>query len=119
MRRLLGDILKGRTTYAMSAEVAKPARIDLLGLQPGDVVFFGAKGPKSTPAEVGHMGIYVGNGWFVHSSSVGVTLQPLAGLVHEDVRLGEAAAPRGGAHSLSTSDRARERVALPRVCPVS
>jgi cell wall-associated NlpC family hydrolase len=43
------------------------------------VVFFGDKGPQSTPAEVGHMGIYVGNGWFVHSSSVGVTLQPLQG----------------------------------------
>ena len=54
------------------------------------------------------MGIYVGNGWFVHSSSAGVTLQPLAGLVPEDVRLGEAAAPRGGAHGLATrSDRAR------------
>ena len=75
----LGDILKGRTTYAMSAEVSKPARIDLAGLQPGDVVFFGAQGPKSTPDEVGHMGIYVGNGWFVHSSSAGVTLQPLQG----------------------------------------
>jgi cell wall-associated NlpC family hydrolase len=75
----LGDILKGRTTYAMSAEVAKPARIDLVGLQPGDVIFFGAQGPKSTPADVGHMGIYVGNGWFVHSSSAGVTLQPLQG----------------------------------------
>jgi len=75
----LGDILKGRTTYAMSAEVAKPARIELAGLQPGDVVFFGVKGPKSTPDEIGHMGIYVGNGWFVHSSSAGVTLQPLQG----------------------------------------
>ena len=25
------------------------------------------------------MGIYVGNGWFVHSSNAGVTLQPLQG----------------------------------------
>ena len=75
----LGDILKGRTTYAMSAEIPKPARIDLAGLQPGDVVFFGAQGPKSTPGEVGHMGVYVGNGWFVHSSSAGLTLQPLQG----------------------------------------
>jgi len=76
---LLGDILKGRTTYAMSAEVKKPERIGIEGLEPGDVVFFGAHGPKSTPLEVGHTGIYVGNGWFVHSSSAGVTLQPLQG----------------------------------------
>ncbi len=76
---LLGDILQGRTTYAMSAEVAKPARISLENLSPGDVIFFGDHAAASTPAEIGHMGIYVGNGWFVHSSSAGVTLQPLQG----------------------------------------
>jgi len=76
---LLGDILKGRTTYAMSAEVEKPARIGLADLAPGDVIFFGKRGIRSTPTEVGHTGIYVGNGWFVHSSSAGVTLQPLQG----------------------------------------
>ncbi len=76
---LLGDILKGRTTYAMSGEVKKPARIGIADLEPGDVIFFGAHGPKSTPLEVGHTGIYVGNGWFVHSSGAGVTLQPLQG----------------------------------------
>jgi cell wall-associated NlpC family hydrolase len=75
----LGDILKGRTTYAMSGEVKKPARIGISALEPGDVIFFGAHGAKSTPLEVGHTGIYVGNGWFVHSSSAGVTLQPLQG----------------------------------------
>ena len=76
---LLGDVLKGRTTYAMSAEVKKPARVGIDELQPGDVVFFGDSGPRSTPAEVGHSGIYIGNGWFAHSSSAGVTLQPLQG----------------------------------------
>jgi cell wall-associated NlpC family hydrolase len=75
----LGDILKGRTTYAMSGEVAKPARIGFADLEPGDVLFFGNRGVQSRPAEVGHSGIYVGNGWFVHSSSGGVTLQPLQG----------------------------------------
>ena len=76
---ILGDILKGRTTYAMSAEVKKPARIALADLTPGDLVFFGKRGVRSLPAEVGHMGVYVGNGWFVHSSSAGVTLQPMQG----------------------------------------
>ncbi len=76
---LLGAILQGRTTYAMSGEVRKPARIALADLQPGDVIFFGNHGAKSAPAEIVHTGIYVGNGWFVHSSGAGVTLQPLQG----------------------------------------
>ncbi len=75
----LAAVLKGRTSYAMSGEVARPLRIDRSALQPADIVFFGARGPKSKPSEVGHMGIYVGNGWFVHSSGGGVTLQPLQG----------------------------------------
>jgi cell wall-associated NlpC family hydrolase len=48
-------------------------------LQPADVIFFGAKGPKSKPTEVDHMGIYLGNGWFVHSSRYGVALATLTG----------------------------------------
>ncbi len=72
-------MLKGRTTYAMSGEVGKGQRLDPSLLQPGDVLFFGSRGPRSKPSEIGHSGIYVGNGWFVHSSSAGVTLQPLQG----------------------------------------
>lgn len=76
---LLGTILAGRTTYAMSAEVKRSARIAVADLRPGDIVFFGNRGALSAPAEVSHMGIHVGNGWFVHSSSAGATLQPLQG----------------------------------------
>ncbi len=75
----LTDTLKGRTTYAMSGEIAPDLRIAQPNLEPGDIVFFGSRGPLSTPNEVGHMGIYVGNGWFVHSSGRGVTLEPLTG----------------------------------------
>jgi cell wall-associated NlpC family hydrolase len=75
----LSQTLKGRTTYAMSAEVATSARVSLDELQPGDVVFFGSRGPRSKPSEVGHMGIYVGNGWLVHSSRLGTTLAPMTG----------------------------------------
>lgn len=75
----LSRVLTGRTTYAMSAEVDRRARISREALQPGDVVFFGSRGPRSTPSEVGHMGIYVGNDWFVHSSRYGTTLTPLTG----------------------------------------
>jgi hypothetical protein len=70
--------LKGRTTYAMSAEVPRAKRIPLAGLRPGDLLFFGAHGPTSKPAEIDHMGVYLGGGWFVQSSDEGVALAPLS-----------------------------------------
>lgn len=79
----LAATLEGRTTYAMSGEVPKAQRIAAGDLQPADVVFFGAKGARSKPAEVDHMGIYVGNGWFVHSSRYGVALELLSGWYEE------------------------------------
>ncbi|MEP6892676.1 MAG: NlpC/P60 family protein [Gaiellaceae bacterium] len=75
----LTDSLRGRTTYAMSGEVTPDLRIAQAGLQPADVVFFGSRGLLSSPNQIGHVGIYLGNGWFVHSSSRGVTLEPLIG----------------------------------------
>lgn len=75
----LAGVLRGRTTFDMSGEVSTGLRIGFDSLQPGDVVFFGSRGPQSTPAQVGHSGVYVGAGWFAHSSSNGVTLQPLEG----------------------------------------
>jgi cell wall-associated NlpC family hydrolase len=75
----LADTLQGRTTYAMSGEVPKSKRIALAKLQPADVIFFGAAGPKSKSAQVNHMGIYLGNGWFIHSSGFGVAIAPLSG----------------------------------------
>jgi cell wall-associated NlpC family hydrolase len=75
----LAATLRGRTTYAMSGEVARAKRIPVERLQPADVVFFGAKGSRSKPSEIGHMGIYLGNGWLIHSSSQGVALVPLTG----------------------------------------
>jgi cell wall-associated NlpC family hydrolase len=75
----LAGTLRGRTTFAMSAEVPRERRIPLSGLEPADVVFFGAEGPRSKPRQVDHMGIYVGGGWMVHSSRYGVALVPLTG----------------------------------------
>jgi cell wall-associated NlpC family hydrolase len=75
----LADVLRGRTTYAMSGEVARGKRISLTKLQPADVIFFGAAGPNSKPAQVNHMGIYLGNGWFIHSSGYGVAVVQLSG----------------------------------------
>jgi cell wall-associated NlpC family hydrolase len=75
----LPEMLQGRTTYAMSGEVPAAKRVPFAKLQPADLLFFGAKGPKSKPAQVDHMGIYLGNGWFIHSSSYGVAVAPLSG----------------------------------------
>jgi cell wall-associated NlpC family hydrolase len=75
----LAAVLRGRTTYDLSAEVPRGSRIPLARLVAGDVVFFGASGPRSRPPQVDHAGIYVGGGWMIHSSGQGVTLVPLTG----------------------------------------
>jgi cell wall-associated NlpC family hydrolase len=75
----LASVLRGRTTYQMSGEVPKSKLISASKLQPADVMFFGANGPKSSPTVVDHAAIYLGNGWFVQSSDEGVTLLPFAG----------------------------------------
>jgi NlpC/P60 family protein/S-layer family protein len=76
---LLGASIVGRTTFSMAAERPKADRLPLSAVQPGDLLFFGTRGTASSPQEVGHMGIAVAPGWFVHSSGNGVTLQPLRG----------------------------------------
>lgn len=75
----LAGVLRGRSSYEMSGEVPRSARIPRGRIQPSDLVFFGSRGPRSRPSEVGHMGIYVGNGWLVHSSRFGTSMQPMTG----------------------------------------
>jgi cell wall-associated NlpC family hydrolase len=75
----LAGVLRGRTTFQMSGEVPKSKLIRASKLQPADVMFFGANGPKSSPSVVDHTGLYLGNGWFVQSSGEGVTLLPFDG----------------------------------------
>jgi cell wall-associated NlpC family hydrolase len=80
----LASMLRGRTTFQMSGEVPASKRIHFADLQPADVIFFGDNGPRSQPAQVGHMGIYIGNGWFIHSSEYGVALATLDGWYRRD-----------------------------------
>jgi cell wall-associated NlpC family hydrolase len=60
------------------AKRAKP-RIKRKDLLPGDPIFFAPQGPKSKVSTIYHAGLYLGNGWFIHStgSSDGVTLDSL------------------------------------------
>ena len=76
----LASVLRGRTTYEMSGEVGQARRIKKTqNLQPGDVLFQGTRGPRSKPAQIDHAAIYLGGGWFVHSSGSGTTLHPFEG----------------------------------------
>jgi cell wall-associated NlpC family hydrolase len=75
----LAPTIKGRTTYQMSGEVPKSKRIAFAKLAPGDVLFFGPNGPRSSAGSIGHTGIYLGAGWMIHSSGQGVAVSPLTG----------------------------------------
>jgi hypothetical protein len=57
---------------------AKP-RIKRSQLKCGDLIFFGPKGPSSSVTSIYHAGLYLGRGWFIHStgSSNGVQLASL------------------------------------------
>jgi cell wall-associated NlpC family hydrolase len=75
----LNATIKGRTTYQMSGEVPRSKRIVFAKLAPGDLLFFGPRGPRSKPSTIGHTGIYLGAGWMIHSSGQGVAVVPLTG----------------------------------------
>jgi cell wall-associated NlpC family hydrolase len=72
--------IRERTTYTQSA-IPRSRRITRAKLQPGDAMFFGNRGPRSTPAQNYHAGVYMGNGWFIHSSggNGGVAIDNLDG----------------------------------------
>lgn len=77
-------LMKLRLGYPLSdsergaSDMARNARPRLAReeLTCGDLVFFGPDGPRSRGADIYHVGLYLGNGWFIHStgSSAGVTL---------------------------------------------
>jgi cell wall-associated NlpC family hydrolase len=48
--------------------VAVPLDPDLRQLQKGDLLFFGRPARRSQPERVVHVGIYLGNKLFIHSS---------------------------------------------------
>jgi cell wall-associated NlpC family hydrolase len=76
---MLKSTIRGRTTYVMSGEVGRSKRIAMDALEPGDVLFFGAKGARSKPTDINHTAIYLGGGWLIQSSGYGVAVVPLEG----------------------------------------
>jgi len=76
---MLKSTIRGRTTYVMSGEVGRSKRIAMDALEPGDVLFFGAKGTRSKPTDINHTAIYLGDGWLIQSSGYGVAVAPLEG----------------------------------------
>jgi cell wall-associated NlpC family hydrolase len=96
----LAATIKGRTTYQMSGEVPKSKRIGFAKLQPGDVLFFGPGGPRSKPASIGHAGIYLGNGWMIHSSGQGVAVTPLTGWYRDQFAWGRRPLAEAGLTTL-------------------
>jgi len=94
----LGTTIHGRTTYDMSGEIARSARIASRNLVPADVLFFGDRGVRSSPGEVGHMGIYLGKGWFIHSSGQGVTIMPFDGWYSDSFAWGRRVLREAGLH---------------------
>jgi cell wall-associated NlpC family hydrolase len=75
----LANALRGRTAAAMAGEVPRRMRIKPARLAPADLMFFGPGGPRANPAQIDHVGIYVGNGWLINSSRYGVALAPVGG----------------------------------------
>ena len=66
MKMHFGYTINERTAAGMAG--AAKHRITRTKLVPGDLIFFGPKGPKSTPASIYHAALYLGNGWFIQST---------------------------------------------------
>jgi cell wall-associated NlpC family hydrolase len=74
-----GARIHGRTAAAMAAEIPRSQRLHMDETTPGDLLFFGRARiwSRVTEANVTHVGIAIGNGWMINSSSQGVTVAPL------------------------------------------
>lgn len=78
------SLFASRTSFAMSAE-HKQRHYDADTLRPGDVLFFSSNSStpqrKRRPSDNFHTGMYLGNGWFIHStgSNDGVSINKLDG----------------------------------------
>jgi cell wall-associated NlpC family hydrolase len=78
-RQPAGARIHGRTAAAMAAEIPRSRRLHMDETRPGDLLFFGRARiwQRVSWSNVTHVGIALGNGFMVNSSSQGVTVAPL------------------------------------------
>jgi cell wall-associated NlpC family hydrolase len=74
-----GARIHGRTAAAMAAEIPRSQRLHMDQTRPGDLLFFGPGRiwQRVTEPRIVHVGIALGNGFMINSSSQGVTVAPL------------------------------------------
>jgi cell wall-associated NlpC family hydrolase len=63
-----GWAIAERSSYDMAGGIPRRQRIAYRALEPGDMVFFAPTGKDAKASDVYHAGIYLGDGWMVHSS---------------------------------------------------
>jgi cell wall-associated NlpC family hydrolase len=63
----MNGILLPRNT---SQQVRAGVPVELDSLQPGDLLFFGTPATDDKPERINHVGIYIGNDRFIHSSQL-------------------------------------------------
>ena len=57
-----------RSSYQMAGAIGPRKRLGFKELKPADIVFFAPGGREAKASSVYHAGIYLGNGWMIHSS---------------------------------------------------
>jgi cell wall-associated NlpC family hydrolase len=60
--------LDERSSYDMAGGIPRRQRLSYRELEPADLVFFASTGKDAKASDVYHAGIYLGDGWMVHSS---------------------------------------------------
>ncbi len=96
--RVLGDagvpagqrhVVAEHTSMDMSAR-PRSQRVGRRQLRPGDLVFWGDRGPRSAPSANFHAGMWLGNGWFIHSagSNGGVSIDRVEGFWQQNLSWG-------------------------------
>src|SRR3954470_7368729 len=74
-RQPAGARIHGRTAAQMAAEIPRSQRLRMDQVQPADLLFFGPGRiwQRATESRIVHVGIALGNGFMINSSSQGVT----------------------------------------------